>query len=62
MSPFSFQTLRLYPPVPRLNRRVNIDGYKLDDVLLTKDMGVEIPAYSIMRSPGSFSEIHLNLN
>ncbi|XP_017494305.1 PREDICTED: cytochrome P450 3A14-like [Rhagoletis zephyria] len=45
------ETLRLYPPVPRLNRRVAVDGYRLGGVELKKDMGVEIPAYAVHRHP-----------
>ncbi len=41
------ETLRLYPPVPRLVRRVGVESYNLGGVILKKDMSVEIPTYAI---------------
>ncbi len=36
------ETLRMYPPFTVLFRRVGTDGYKLNGVLLPKDMLVEV--------------------
>lgn len=48
------ETLRLYPPLPRLERRVNIDGYNLGGVQLENDQLVTISAFAIMRNPSLF--------
>lgn len=42
---------RKYPPVNRLERRVDIDGYKLGGVELYRDQVVEIGAYAIHHDP-----------
>lgn len=46
------ETLRMYPPVIRLERRAIIGNYKLGDtgLVLKKDQEVEIPVYAIHHS------------
>lgn len=50
------ETLRLAPPVVRLQRRVGVDNYKLDGVPLPKDMTVEVAAYAIHHNPKYYPE------
>lgn len=45
------ETLRLYPPLVRLERRVNIDGYKLGGLELENDQLVTIAAFAVHRNP-----------
>jgi len=45
------ETLRKYPPVIRLERRVGIDDYKLGGVPLEKDQLVQIPTYAVHHNP-----------
>lgn len=44
------ETLRMYPPLVRLERRVNIDGYKLGGVELENDQLVTIAAFAVHRN------------
>lgn len=44
------ETLRLYPPLVRLERRVNIDGYKLGGVELENDQLITIAAFAVHRN------------
>ena len=41
------ETLRMYPFIPRLERRVDADNYKLGDVVLERDTLVEVPAIAV---------------
>src|SRR5690606_713115 len=47
---------RKYPPVTRLERRVGVDGCKLGDYLLDKDMLIEVSAYSVHHNPEYYPE------
>ncbi|KAJ6217222.1 hypothetical protein RDWZM_008379 [Blomia tropicalis] len=56
------ETLRKYPPLARLDRRVNVDGYKLGNVTLEKNQLVLIPAFAIHYNPEYYpSQIDLIL-
>lgn len=44
------ESMRKYPPVKRLERRVEVEEYKLGNVLLKKDQLVEIPCIAVHRS------------
>lgn len=50
------ETLRKYPPLARLDRRVNVDGYKLGNVTLEKNQLVLIPAVAIHYNPEYYPE------
>lgn len=50
------ETLRLYPPLVRLERRVNTDGYNLGGVELENDQLVTISAFAIHRNPKYYPE------
>lgn len=41
------ETLRLNPPLTRLQRRVGIHGYKLGGIPLDKDIEINIPTYAL---------------
>ena len=41
------ETLRMYPPVIRLERRVGVDHFKLGGIELYKDQVVEVPVYAV---------------
>lgn len=45
------ETLRISPPVTRLQRRVGVDGYKLGGVPLEKDTHVDLAVYAVHHSP-----------
>ena len=49
------ETLRLYPPVTRLERRLNIDEYKLGGIQLQRDHLVEISTIAVHYDPDNFS-------
>ena len=44
------------PPVPRLQRRVGTDTYKLNGVTLPKDVTVEVAVYAIHHSDEYYPE------
>ncbi|XP_017492981.1 PREDICTED: cytochrome P450 3A9-like, partial [Rhagoletis zephyria] len=50
------ETLRMTPPVPRLQRRVGTDTYKLNGVTLPKDVTVEVAVYAIHHSDEYYPE------
>ncbi|XP_017480423.1 PREDICTED: cytochrome P450 3A8-like [Rhagoletis zephyria] len=50
------ETLRMYPPFTVLFRRVGTDGYKLNGVLLPKDMLVEVSNWVVHYDPEYFPE------
>src|SRR5699024_8914960 len=50
------ETLRLYPPLVRLERRVGVDGYKLGDLTLEKEQLISICAYAVHRSPENYPD------
>ncbi|XP_017493709.1 PREDICTED: cytochrome P450 3A24-like, partial [Rhagoletis zephyria] len=45
------ETLRMYPPVIRIERRLAVNDYKLGGIPLEKDVLVEIPTVSVHYSP-----------
>jgi len=45
------ETLRKYPPLVRLTRRVGVSGYSLGGMPLEKDLQVEIPTYAVHHCP-----------
>lgn len=55
------ETLRRNPPVPRLQRRVGIDGYKLAGIPLEKDIEVQISTYGSMSCIFEFTNLSINL-
>ena len=44
------ETLRKYPPVVRLDRRVGVDNYQLAGIPLDKDITVEVSTLAVHRS------------
>ena len=50
------ETLRKYPVLPRLERRIAADDYKLGGVLLERDTLVEISTVAIHYDPENYSE------
>ena len=56
LSTSGFQTLRKYPPLVRLERRVGVDGYKLAGIPLDKDVLIEVPAISVHHDPEYYPE------
>lgn len=52
------ETLRKYPPVVRLERRVTVDSYKLNGVPLPKDQVVEIPTIAVHYHPDYYPDPH----
>ena len=52
------ETLRMYPTVYRLERRVSVDGYKLGGVELDKDMLIEISTVAVHYDPEYYPEPH----
>lgn len=45
------ESLRKYPPVPRLERRVGKPGYKLNGLELDKGLIIEMSAYAVHHDP-----------
>ncbi len=58
------ETLRKYPPVVRLDRRVGVDNYQLAGIPLDKDITVEVSTLAVHRSeeyyPGKLKCIFKN--
>ena len=52
------ETLRMYPPVTRLERCLNADGYKLGDIPLEKGNLIEISTVAMHYDPNYFSNPH----
>lgn len=50
------ESMRKYPPVKRLERRVEVEEYQLGNVLLKKDQLVEIPCLAVHRSEEYYPE------
>ena len=50
------ETLRKYPPLAKLERRVGVSGYKLAGVTLDKDQLVSISAYAVHHNPEFYPE------
>ena len=50
------ETLRKYPPVVRLERRVGVDGYKLGDIPLDKGTLIEVPTSAVHYCPEYYSD------
>ena len=48
---FIKETLRVNPPVIRLQRRVGVSEYKLAGIPLEKDIEVQIPTYAVHHCP-----------
>jgi len=62
MDRFINETLRLYPPVPRLER-TSISDYQIPDTKITLPKGtlIGIPAFAMHRDPDFFLKIPRNL-
>ena len=50
------ETLRMYPPLTELVRRVTVDKYQLKDVTLEKDSVVIVPSYVVHHSEEYYPE------
>jgi len=50
------ETLRKYPPVIRLERRIGVEGYKLGGVPLEKEQLVQIPTFAVHHNPEYYPE------
>jgi len=48
---FLKETLRKYPPLNVIHRRVKTDGYKLNGLSLPKDTIIEISSYAVHHNP-----------
>ena len=44
------------PPLPRLSRRVSLDGYMLAGIRLSKDQQVDIATYAVHHNPEYYPE------
>ena len=53
---FVKETLRMCPPLARLQRRVSVDGYMLAGIRLSKDQEVSIAAYAVHHNPEYYPE------
>lgn len=50
------ETLRISPPVGRLQRRVGVDGYQLGGITLDKNIEVDISVLAVHRDPRYYPE------
>ncbi|KAI2810612.1 hypothetical protein BLOT_001775 [Blomia tropicalis] len=50
------ETLRMYPPLVRLERRVGVDGVKLGGIPLDKNVLIEIPTVAVHYDPEYYPE------
>ena len=56
LNAFIKETLRKYPPVPRLTRLCGVDNYNLGGMILKKGQGIDIPVFPVHYNPEYYPE------